>query len=383
MKRKGRTGLKTRIVAALITVMTVLSVCAAGVSAASSAFSALSSSAYAKVYTLSSSGRTTPYTSSALTVRGTASYGASSSSYIDNGSDEMYLYSVGTGANGAYGYVGYPTSKGYVSAYIPLSAITQASLSGHASGRATGRFYCAKRQGAAVSSSYYVDPGDTVYLISRGASMSQILYPTSGGKWRIAFAKTADIDRYVNFGGTAATASVSSQRVTLNGNGTSATINGVSVQDGTTFYTYSSSGAASTSGQYSVYRYVWYNGQLRDVNSCQCMGFAYYIQLLCFGSHSYSVSTTTSERGYGDWEAIRINSWMSAENVRYHVLNGVVEGTHIRYAKGHSISILTADANGCWYADANSDGRNTIRIRWASYQDLADKGSISYIEYHR
>lgn len=143
MKRKGRTGLKTRIIAIFITVMTILSVCAAGVSASDSAFGILTSGTCAKVFTLSAGGTTVPYTTSALTVRGTASYGKSSTAYIDNANDELYIYSVGTGANGAYAYVSFPTSNGRVFAYIPLSAITQASVSNHPSARATGRFSCA------------------------------------------------------------------------------------------------------------------------------------------------------------------------------------------------------------------------------------------------
>lgn len=81
-----------RIISIALVLVTILSTFAITVSAASTtAFDILSSSTYAKTYTLSSSGKTIPYTSKNLTTRGTVTYGASSSSYIDNSSDEIYI----------------------------------------------------------------------------------------------------------------------------------------------------------------------------------------------------------------------------------------------------------------------------------------------------
>ena len=100
-----------RILTLLLALITLCSVVAVPALAASTTgFDILSGSNYAKTYTLSSSGKTIPYTSSKLTTRGTTTYGASSSSYIDNRADELYIMDVGC-TNGTYwANVGYSDS---------------------------------------------------------------------------------------------------------------------------------------------------------------------------------------------------------------------------------------------------------------------------------
>lgn len=190
---------KTRFITMLCAVLMLLSLFMANASASDSAFGNVSTSKYAKVFTLNSSGRTIPFTNSSLTTRGTVTYGASSSSYIDNASDEIYICGVGVTNGKQWAYVSYPTSTRRVYAYVPLEALTTAGTYGHASAVSTGKFYCAKRQGGAASTSYYVDRGDKVYLLARSGGWCQLMYPTSGGLWRIAFAKEADVDRYCSF----------------------------------------------------------------------------------------------------------------------------------------------------------------------------------------
>lgn len=185
-----------KLIAVLLLIVTVFSCVVLPVSAATTtAFDILSSANYAKTYTLSSSGRTIPYTSKYLSTRGTATYGASSSSYIDNSSDELYIMDVGS-TNGKYwAYVSYPTSSGRVKAYIHLSALT-ANNAAHTKTTSTGKFYCSLRENSSTSSSYYVAKGDTVYLISTSSGKYQILYPTSGGKWRLAWCTASDYQKY-------------------------------------------------------------------------------------------------------------------------------------------------------------------------------------------
>lgn len=185
------------ILLALLTLVGVMSAFSVSASAASTtAFDILTTSKYAKVYTLSSSGKTIPYTNTNLTIRGTISYGKSSSSYIDNKADELYLCDVGKNTKGTYwAKVSYPTSSKRVYAYIPLSAITSNNGS-HAKTTSTGKFYCSYRKGVSTSSSYYVAKGDTVYLIATSGSNYQILYPISGGKWRIAWCTKSDYNTY-------------------------------------------------------------------------------------------------------------------------------------------------------------------------------------------
>ena len=185
------------ILLTLVTLFGVVSVFAVPASAASTtAFDTLTTSKYAKVYTLSSSGRTIPYTNTNLTTRGSITYGKSSTAYIDNKSDELYLCDVGKNSKGTYwAKVSYPIGSKRAYAYIALSAITGNNGS-HAKTTATGKFYCSYRKGVSTSSSYYVANGDTVYLIATSGSNYQILYPISGGKWRIGWCSKSNYNKY-------------------------------------------------------------------------------------------------------------------------------------------------------------------------------------------
>ncbi|MGN0447995.1 MAG: peptidoglycan DD-metalloendopeptidase family protein [Acutalibacteraceae bacterium] len=185
-----------RIISIALVLVTILSTFAITASAASTTgFDILSSSKYAKTYTLSSSGKTIPYTSKNLSTRGTVTYGASSSAYIDNSSDEIYIFDVGC-TNGKYwAYVSYPTSSKRVNAYVYLSALTK-NNGNHNKSISSGKFYCSTRENNSTNSNYYVANGDTVYLIATSSSKYQILYPISGGKWRLAWCNKSDYQKY-------------------------------------------------------------------------------------------------------------------------------------------------------------------------------------------
>jgi len=180
------------VIALAIVVCSILAL-AVPAAAATTGFDILSSSKYAKTYTLATSGRTIPYTNQYLSTRGTVN-GKSSSAYIDNASDELYIKDVGC-TNGTYwARVSYPTSSKRVDAYIPLSVLTK-NNGNHAKTTSTGKFYCSLREGWGTGSSYYVAKGDTVYLIATSGSKYQILYPISGG-WRLAWCNASDYQKY-------------------------------------------------------------------------------------------------------------------------------------------------------------------------------------------
>lgn len=164
--------------------------------ASTTAYDQLSSTNYAIVYTLKTSGKTIPYTTAELSQRGTEGR-ANNSSYIDNSQDSLRLYDVGINSKGEYwAKVSYPitgTNK-RLTAYIHLSDITENTHSSKSV--STGRFYCSLRQNSINSSSYYVDKNDTVWLLSVSGTRCQILYPTSNGKYRIAFANVSDYEKY-------------------------------------------------------------------------------------------------------------------------------------------------------------------------------------------
>lgn len=179
----------------ILAVITLCSVIAFPAFAASTtAFDILSSSHYAKTFMLSSSGKTIPYTSKDLKTPGTVTYGASSKAYIANSTDEIYILDVGYNGCIYWAYVSYPTSSKRVYAYIPLSAITSNNGS-HVKTTSTGKFYCSLRENTSTNSNYYVAKGDMVYLVGT-SSKYQILYPISGGKWRLAWCSASDYQKY-------------------------------------------------------------------------------------------------------------------------------------------------------------------------------------------
>ena len=89
--QKTRNVMK-KIICMLLAIVSLCSVMTIPAFAASTTgFDILSSSNYAKTYTLSRTGTTTPYTNKYLNTPGTTTYGASSYAYIDNSADELYI----------------------------------------------------------------------------------------------------------------------------------------------------------------------------------------------------------------------------------------------------------------------------------------------------
>lgn len=201
-----------KVISIALVLVTILSSFVITASAASTtAFDILSTSNYAKTYTILSSGKTIPYTNKNLNTRGTVTYGKSSSSYIDNSSDEIYILDVGC-TNGKYwAYVSYPTSSGRVKAYINLSALTK-NNGNHNKSISSGKFYCSTRENNSTNSSYYVANGDTVYLVATSSSKYQILYPVSGGKWRLAWCNKSDYQKYCSGNNTTTNTNTSSTK---------------------------------------------------------------------------------------------------------------------------------------------------------------------------
>lgn len=145
----------------------------------------LSSSSYAKCYTITN-GRYNVYTSSSLSTRGYE--GTASSTAWTGESDEIWIVGVGVNSSGtAYAKIKYPIGDSRYTAYVSLhSTLVPGSLTSSyrtAVAKVTG---LSDRPGGTTNSSYWVDKGEKVYLLSQQNGYSQILYPTSSA-WRIAW----------------------------------------------------------------------------------------------------------------------------------------------------------------------------------------------------
>lgn len=202
---KKITSLVSLFTAVIIIISTIFALGLQTVSATctsnKNAFDVPTSSKYAKVYTLKSTGTTIPYTTSALQYRGTITNGKASGAYIDNKNDLLYLLDAGITNGTAWAKVSYPVGSKRVEAYIPLSAISSAGYnSKHLYyAKSLGKFYCAPRKGAATNSSYYVAKNDPVYVLTADKKDGcQIIYPTSDGKLRVAWCSYDDAVKYLD-----------------------------------------------------------------------------------------------------------------------------------------------------------------------------------------
>lgn len=193
MKRNKTLRWVQRAAALILVMANVISV-----TSAAFAFDMASSRSYVLCAARKDSGKIIPCTDADLDTRGTVSYGASPKSFIDAAKDEIHLKKVGQNSQGRWwALVDYPVGGGKrVDAYIPLDEITL-NNGPHTLAVSSGRFHCARREDENISSSYYVDTGDTTFLVSIGEEKVQLMYNISGGKWRLAWAEKADYEKYV------------------------------------------------------------------------------------------------------------------------------------------------------------------------------------------
>ena len=381
----------TKILSIVLVILTVFSTNIIGLTASAASISAydiLTTNKYAKVYTLASSGRTIPYTSKYLSNRGSVTYGKSSTAYIDNKTDELYLFDVGV-TNGKYwAYVNYPVGSKRAYAYIPLSAITGNNGS-HEKTVSTGKFYCSPRKGVSTSSSYYVAKGDTVYLLATSGSNYQILYNVSGNIWRIGWCSKNNYTTYCVKKVVSTQASnnvVKSNKISFNysanktgyttSNAANLKINGTGISVGSTCYTYTSNGYYKTIKDTYGYTFVKVGSKYVNVNGWQCCAYARYIQYLLYGSHEFGNSKFVDVEGAnGRATAASIKKWVNQAGV----------GAHIRSTRPHSLIVIGIDSNGFYYTDSNVSGANQIRVGYYTWQGFADSNykNINYICYYK
>lgn len=179
-----------RTICLLLVLVTMCSLMIPAVSAASiTPYDAFNSTSYGRTYTLATSGRQTVYTGPDLQTPGNIERGACNA-WIDCAADELRVFDVGESNGKLWAFVSYPVSGGRRTGYIPLSAITANTYA--VSATASGKFYCSPRKGQSINSSYYVDKNDKVTLIAVDGDMIQLVYPSTGGRYRMAWAKKSD-----------------------------------------------------------------------------------------------------------------------------------------------------------------------------------------------
>ena len=103
--------------------------------------------------------------------------------------DEIWLTGVGKNSDGTiWGRISYPSGSSRVIVYVKLrDVLVPGTLTetGTAVNKSGGLY---KRRNEGYNSGYWIDPGDTVYLLTEDNGWVQVMYPISGySYWRIAW----------------------------------------------------------------------------------------------------------------------------------------------------------------------------------------------------
>ena len=145
----------------------------------------LTSSRYAKIFTLTSSRYTNLYSNKELTNR------LSSSSWTGE-SDEDYITEVGVNSsNVVYAKISYPISSGRRDAYVRLRELFVKGTETESFTAAKSAYGLYKRQNSGQTYSYGIDAGDQCYLLTKENGWCQVMYPIPKNLWRVAWMSEA------------------------------------------------------------------------------------------------------------------------------------------------------------------------------------------------
>ena len=147
----------------------------------------LNTSSYAKAFTLTSSRYQGLYSDMNLTQR------LSSTAWTGE-NDEVYIIGTGwTNNNVPYARIKYPVNGERIEAYMKLQETFVPGTLNDARRADRSHYGLYNRKGGeGYSSLYGIDAGDMVYLLTEDGEWRQILYPISGGLWRIAWLSEND-----------------------------------------------------------------------------------------------------------------------------------------------------------------------------------------------
>ena len=195
----------------------------------------VSSSVYISCYTLNSSGRVYAYTDSTLQTK--------TGGWIDCATDECRVIAVTSGAV----QISYPvTGSGRRIAWFPRSAFTAFDLTGSGFTAVTASAKVTTYTRASGGTAYgYIAKGDRVVILGASGSRTQLLYPV-GSHYKMAWADTSQVSKYLGGGSGAVTFSGTYTLYTALGNNLVLDVCGNSCDNGANIQIYS---ANSTSAQ--------------------------------------------------------------------------------------------------------------------------------------
>lgn len=154
----------------------------------------LTPSSYAQVFTLTSGRYYNLYSNANLTTK----LSAENTAWTGE-NDEDYIIGVGKNSNNVtYARIKYPVGNKRYEAYVKLSEVfVTGTLKDNAISAKARHYGLYARRGSGYNSSYGIDVGDSVYLLTRDNGWCQVLYPTSGGLWRIAWLTESNYNKVI------------------------------------------------------------------------------------------------------------------------------------------------------------------------------------------
>lgn len=207
---------------------------------------------------------------------------------------------------------------------------------------------------------------DNVFITGYSNGNTQILYKCTG-YYKVAWIRgTYSISNgyLVSGGGSSANTNVAS---TYSISGNLLTVKGVPLTE------------YRIGSKYTNGRFATVNGKSVDMYGWQCCGFARYVLQKLYGCHDKNaparfrdVSGTVS---VGNLNAGRLKSLVTSAGVGAHMRTG---------GNSHSMVIIGVTNDNFTVVDANSDGRNTIRVKtytWSGYMSSTyGKRGLLYIK---
>ena len=262
---------------------------------------------------------------------------------------------------GRYSKVSYPAGNRTKTGYISTGAILTAT--GGTTYTSRGKFNTYKRDGGSYYG--YVSVNDRVMVLGTRGGYTQIKYPVSGG-FKYAFATNSDVNNYLKggAGNNNVNNNVNSNNNTTQTNtgtysisGNLLTVNGVAMTD------------YRIGGKYTNSYYAKVNGKKVYMAGSQCCGYARYIAYKLYGCHDKSATgkfkDVSGRVAPGKLTAQKVKAVVTAAGVGAHIRTS----NRIGQSK-HSMSIIAVMDSGFTVTDANSDGKNTIKVTtytWSSY----------------
>lgn len=133
--------------------------------------------------------------------------------------------------------------------------------------------------------------------------------------------------------------------------------------------------------KYTQSRYANVNGKSVDMCGWQCCGYARYIQQKLYGCHEFNAGArfraVCGVVSSGSLNVSRIQSIVNAAGVGAHIRTNKFNGTN-----QHSMIIIGITSQGFTIADANSDGKYTVRVKtftWSEYVNTYGRRGLEYV----